>query len=31
MNCISASKPLPVIVKHSNLPVMVLSPPIFRE
>jgi hypothetical protein len=31
MNCIGASKPLTVIVKQSNLPVMMLSPSIFRE
>jgi hypothetical protein len=31
MNCIGANKPLTVIVKHSGLPVMVLSPRIFSE
>jgi hypothetical protein len=28
---IHASKPLPVLVKHSHLPVLVLAPPIFPE
>src|ERR1700720_4405352 len=28
---IHASKPLPVLVKHSHLPVLVLPPPIFPE
>ena len=31
MNCIGASKPLTVIVKHSNLPVLVLPPTIFPK
>jgi hypothetical protein len=31
MNCIGANKPLTVIVKHGDLPVMVLSPRIFSE
>jgi hypothetical protein len=31
MNCVGASKPLPVFVKHCHLPVMVFSPLVFRE
>ena len=31
MNCIGANKSLTVIVKHCNLPVMMLPPPIFSE
>ena len=26
MNCVGTSKPLPVLVKHGHLPVVVLSP-----
>jgi hypothetical protein len=29
--CIHACKPLPVLVKHSHLPVLVLAPPIFPQ
>jgi hypothetical protein len=29
MNCVSASKPIPVFVKQSHLPVMVFSPLVF--
>ena len=31
MNCVGASKPLPVLVKHSHLPVVVFSPLVFTE
>jgi hypothetical protein len=31
MNCVGASKPLTVIVKHSHLPMMVFSPSVFPE
>jgi hypothetical protein len=31
MVCVHADKPLTVIVKQSNLPVMVFSPLVFRE
>jgi hypothetical protein len=31
MNCVGASKPLTVVIKDGNLPVMVLSPLIFPE
>jgi hypothetical protein len=31
MNCVGASKPLPVLVKHSHLPMMVLPPSVFPE
>jgi hypothetical protein len=30
-NCVGASEPLPVLVKHSHLPVMVFSPFVFPE
>ena len=30
MNCIGANKPLTVMVKQSNLPVMVFSPSVFK-
>jgi hypothetical protein len=31
MNCVGASEPLPVLVKHCHLPVMVFSPSVFLE
>ncbi len=31
MNCVGAREPLAVIVKHSHLPMMVLSPSVFPE
>jgi hypothetical protein len=31
MNCVSAGEPLPVLVKHSHLPVMVFSPSVFLK
>lgn len=31
MNCVSASKPFTVLVKHRHLPMMVFSPSVFLE